>query len=165
MINSELTNIIIGEEGDLEYSKRVHICIDNSSSDTFVFDENAHIRLKYPTKENNLGYTSAFIVVGGSTLSRGLTIEGLVSTYFFRTVTQADTLMQMARWFGYRRGYELLPRVWMSDITYDRFVYLTQLDAELRSTMHMMEINNIKPSTFGIKVKKFSETSFYESDF
>lgn len=49
----------------------------------------------------------AFIVVGGNTLSRGLTLEGLTTTYFLRTTNQADTLMQMGRWFGYRKGYEL----------------------------------------------------------
>ena len=48
----------------------------------------------------------AFIIIGGNTLSRGLTLEGLVSTYFFRKGRQADSLMQMGRWFGYRKGYD-----------------------------------------------------------
>ena len=160
LISDEMTNITINEEGELKYSKRVHLCIDNSSKETFKLDENAHVRLKYPNKDDELDYASAFIVVGGATLSRGLTIEGLVSSYFFRTVTQADTLMQMARWFGYRRGYELLPRVWMSKITQERFKFLSELDAELRGTMHTMEVNNIRPSKFGIKVKNSPKTAF-----
>lgn len=160
LIKEGLTNILIDQEGDLEYSRKVHLCIDNSSSNTFTLNENAHVRLKYPNKTDNLDYASAFIVVGGSTLSRGLTIEGLVSTYFFRTVTQADTLMQMARWFGYRRGYELLPRVWMSNITFDRFSFLTQLDAELRSTIYWMDTNALRPAEFGVKIKNSPKPSF-----
>ena len=46
------------------------------------------------------------IAVGGDVLSRGLTIEGLTVSYFYRIVGAADTLLQMARWFGYRPGYE-----------------------------------------------------------
>ena len=39
-----------------------------------------------------------------------------------------DTLMQMGRWFGYRRGYELLPRLWITEKTKEQFVFLSQLD-------------------------------------
>jgi hypothetical protein len=56
-----------------------------------------------------------WIVSGGNTISRGLTLEGLTATYFDRVRggTSVDTLTQMGRWFGYRDGYELLPRLWM----------------------------------------------------
>ena len=47
-----------------------------------------------------------YIVVGGNVLARGLTLEGLVVSFFLRTSKQYDTLMQMGRWFGYRPGYE-----------------------------------------------------------
>ncbi|MGR6999434.1 DNA mismatch endonuclease Vsr [Yinghuangia aomiensis] len=45
------------------------------------------------------------ILVGGTKLSRGFTVEGLTVTYYRRTTAQADTLMQMGRWFGFRHGY------------------------------------------------------------
>jgi hypothetical protein len=54
------------------------------------------------------------IIVGGAKLSRGYTIEGLTITYFCRNSLAADTLMQMGRWFGYRRGYEDLVRLFIS---------------------------------------------------
>ena len=56
-----------------------------------------------------------WIVIGGNRISRGLTFDGLVSSYFDRDgiSVNVDTLTQMGRWFGYRVGYELLPRVWM----------------------------------------------------
>ena len=53
------------------------------------------------------------IAVGGYSLSRGLTLEGLMVSYFLRNSMMYDTLMQMGRWFGYRPGYEDLCRVWM----------------------------------------------------
>ncbi len=55
------------------------------------------------------------IAVGGNTLSRGLTLEGLAVSYFVRSVSAYDTLLQMGRWFGFRNGYADLPRIWMTD--------------------------------------------------
>ncbi len=40
------------------------------------------------------------IAVGGYSLSRGLTLEGLMVSYFLRNSMMYDTLMQMGRWFG-----------------------------------------------------------------
>ena len=52
------------------------------------------------------------IRVGGDKLSRGLTLPGLMVSYFLRTSRMYDTLMQMGRWFGYRDGYEDLPNIY-----------------------------------------------------
>jgi hypothetical protein len=93
----------------------ITIAVDNSASE-IAREEMKVNRLAYPTREQQAVMTvvPAYIVVGGATLSRGLTIEGLVSSYFTREVKAADTLLQMGRWFGYRRGYELYPRVWLT---------------------------------------------------
>ena len=56
------------------------------------------------------GEPKTYIVVGGSILARGLTLEGLTVSYFLRTANQYDTLLQMGRWFGYRHRYEDSPR-------------------------------------------------------
>ncbi|MET9801397.1 Z1 domain-containing protein [Streptomyces sp. NPDC006368] len=53
------------------------------------------------------------ILVGGTKLSRGFTVEGLTVTYYRRTTRQADTLMQMGRWFGFRPGYRDLVRLFI----------------------------------------------------
>lgn len=53
------------------------------------------------------------IIVGGTKLSRGYTIEGLTVSYFRRTVGAQDSLLQMGRWFGYRKGYRDLPRLFI----------------------------------------------------
>lgn len=52
------------------------------------------------------------ILVGGAKLSRGYTVEGLTVSYFRRRTGGADTLMQTGRWFGFRKGYQDLVRLY-----------------------------------------------------
>jgi len=53
------------------------------------------------------------VLVGGTKLSRGFTVEGLTVSYFRRKAGQADTLMQAGRWFGFREGYRDLVRLYI----------------------------------------------------
>ncbi|WP_043456915.1 Z1 domain-containing protein [Gordonia polyisoprenivorans] len=53
------------------------------------------------------------VLVGGTKLSRGFTVEGLTVSYYTRRTAAADTLMQMGRWFGYRLGYRDLVRLYI----------------------------------------------------
>lgn len=53
------------------------------------------------------------ILVGGTKLSRGYTVEGLTVSYYRRGTQAADTLMQMGRWFGFRKGYRDLVRLFI----------------------------------------------------
>ena len=53
------------------------------------------------------------ILVGGAKLSRGYTVEGLTTSYYRRRAGASDTLMQMGRWFGFRRGYRDLVRLFI----------------------------------------------------
>ena len=146
-------NIKLSEEGTFQYSKGIHICVDDSKNKG-VRDDGTHMRLVYPGKSANLDFASAFIVIGGATLSRGLTIEGLVSTYFLRSTKQGDTLMQMGRWFGYRRGYELLQRIWLTDNALNQFKFLADMDSELRAYISQMEMFDKSPSDYAVVIKQ-----------
>ncbi|MFC9232778.1 Z1 domain-containing protein [Streptomyces decoyicus] len=53
------------------------------------------------------------ILIGGQKLSRGFTVEGLTVTYYRRRAGNASTLMQMGRWFGFRKGYQDLVRLYI----------------------------------------------------
>lgn len=159
LLGVEVTNIPLDEEDELVYHEGIHMCIDNCKNNG-VNDDGMIVRLAYPTSENMPDIAPAFIVIGGATLSRGLTIEGLVSTFFLRSVGQADTLMQMGRWFGYRRGYELLPRLWITSKTNDQFKFLASLDQELRDEIHEMEALGKNPAQYGPKVKNTPKASF-----
>jgi hypothetical protein len=93
------------------------------------------------------------IAVGGNTLSRGLTLEGLVVSYFVRSTSAYDTLLQMGRWFGYRRGYADLPRVWMTDEVYRWFRHLAVVEAEIRRDVRRYEEENLTPLDFAVRIR------------
>lgn len=161
-LSENISSIYLDEEGDMNYSRHVHLCIDNCKNNG-VDAEGNHFRLAYPDPagEKYPDFSTAFIVVGGNTLSRGLTLEGLVSTYFFRTVKQADTLMQMGRWFGYRKHYEILPRIWMTADTEEKFTFLADVDAELRQKLfEMTEVAGMTPKDYQLAIKTSPKTSW-----
>lgn len=129
----------------------IHLCIDNNTQGQ---------RLIYP--ESDRRPATAFIVVGGQTLSRGLTIEGLTSTFFLRSSLTADTLMQMGRWFGYREGYELLPRIWMSDKAQQQFEFLSDMDQELRDEIKRMAETGVNFAEVGPKIMNSPKASLIQ---
>ncbi|MBI2005192.1 MAG: hypothetical protein HYS80_00315 [Candidatus Aenigmarchaeota archaeon] len=58
------------------------------------------------------------IVIGGNILGRGLTIQDLTVSYMARRArgnTNADTMEQRARWFGYKRDYLDLCRIFIPE--------------------------------------------------
>ena len=153
LISQKVQHIKLSESGDLEYQRGLHLVIDNCAKNG-VTNDNEYVRLAYPDPDM-VPYPSpapAFIIVGGSTLSRGLTIEGLVSTFFLRASCQADTLMQMGRWFGYRRNYELMPRIWMTSDTIDKFRFLSDLEVDLRDDLKKYMIAEVSPMEYGPRI-------------
>ena len=167
-IDSEIYNLLFGqqrcshikldEDKELQYHTGIHLCVDNCTNNKVHGD--SFVRLAYPDKDHMPDQAPAFIVVGGATLSRGLTLEGLISTYFLRTVGQADTLMQMGRWFGYRKNYELIPRVWLTERTRKQFEFLSEMDELLREDIHTMEVMGKSPSEYGPKIMNTPTLSF-----
>ncbi|MGW4398357.1 Z1 domain-containing protein [Amycolatopsis nivea] len=61
------------------------------------------------------------ILVGGNKLARGFTVEGLTVSYYVRAAQNADSLMQMGRWFGFRKGYQDLVRLFITERLRDAF--------------------------------------------
>ncbi len=163
---ADVGNIEIAGDGEPSYSTGINICIDNCYADKDA-PENTKMRVLYPCKESlkNMKQAPVFIVIGGNTLARGLTIEGLTCTYFTRNSGQADTLMQMARWFGYRRGFELLQRIWLTEEVRAKFRALTKVEMNLKEEIKRFEVDQIRPDQLGIKVlampevKKFALSS------
>lgn len=98
------------------------------------------------------------IAVGGFSLSRGLTLEGLMTSYFLRSSMMYDTLMQMGRWFGYRPGYEDLCRVWMPEEAEGWYAHIADAIEELREELRVMQAANATPEQFGLKVRSHPDT-------
>jgi hypothetical protein len=93
------------------------------------------------------------IAVGGYSLSRGLTLEGLMVSYFLRSSRMYDTLMQMGRWFGYRTGYQDLCRVWMPEEAAGWYEHISDAIEQLRHEVRTMESYGARPVDFGLKVR------------
>lgn len=151
---SDIQNIAMGEDKSPVYHENgIHLCIDNCKANK-VAEEGTYLRVIYPTAEqlNSMSKAPVFIVMGGNTLSRGLTIDGLICTYFARSSNQVDTLMQMARWFGYRSEYELLQRIWMPSDVRKKFELMEEIDEKLKTEFEDFMEKGRSPAQFGPKI-------------
>ena len=149
-----IENILFDENRDLTYNENaIHLCVDNCSANR-IAEDGVQMRIVYPSSAQlaEMKKAPVFIVMGGSTLARGLTVEGLTCTYFGRDTNQADTLMQMARWFGYRKGYELLQRIWMPESVQRKFDLLEKIDEKLKREFEDFMIKGKSPSQFGPRI-------------
>jgi hypothetical protein len=93
------------------------------------------------------------IAIGGYSLSRGLTLEGLCVSYFYRNSKMYDTLMQMGRWFGYRDSYADICQIWMAEEAIDWYNYISVASDELRREVRRMKDANLTPRDFGLSVR------------
>lgn len=93
------------------------------------------------------------VVVGGNRLSRGLTLEGLLVSFYVRRAEYFDTLMQMGRWFGYREDYVDLTRIWTTEELSGWFRDLALAEEELRREIARYERENLTPIDFGPRIR------------
>ena len=121
-----------------EVLKGVEVAVENGSSDD---------RIEYE------GEARTYVVVGGSILARGLTLEGLMVSYFLRSSTQYDTLLQMGRWFGYRAGYEDLPRIWTTEELKLKFRALAGVEDEIRSDIAQYRLQDLTPMEAAVRIR------------
>lgn len=106
-------------------------------------------RLDYDNYENGLNV----LAIGGYSLSRGFTLEGLTVSYLIRNTAMADTLLQMGRWFGYRDQYSDLCKLYIPDASFEWYAFIAQSIEELRSEFSIMEQGGLTPAEFGLKVR------------
>lgn len=117
-------------------------------------------RIEFPVEngasDDRIDYTGeprTYIVVGGSILARGLTLEGLSVSYFLRATNQYDTLLQMGRWFGYRPGYEDLPRIWMPEHLRLSFQALATVEQEIRDEIEQYRRQELTPMDIAVRIR------------
>jgi hypothetical protein len=116
---------------------------------------NASKNLNYDEYEND---GLRIIAVGGYSLSRGLTLEGLSQSYFYRNSKMYDTLMQMGRWFGYRPSYEDLCQLWINPDATEWYSYISEASDELKSQIRRMQSEQRTPADFGLCVRSDNAT-------
>jgi hypothetical protein len=122
-----------------EIANAVEVITDNSRSIERLHFDDANPRI--------------IVAVGGNTLSRGLTLEGLAVSFFVRTASAYDTLLQMGRWFGYRNGYADLTRIWMTDEMRAWFHHLATVEQEIRYDIERLEVEHLTPEQFGVRIR------------
>lgn len=92
----------------------------------------SHIVNADGTDEIDWGASPAHILIGGNKLSRGFTVEGLTVTFVARKPSaQADTMLQRARFYGYRIGLGGLMHVFASRATFDTWKQAALLEKQL----------------------------------
>lgn len=120
----------------------IKVVNSSKSSEKLIYPENEAIRV---------------IAIGGLALSRGLTLEGLIVSYFYRNTCTYDVLMQMGRWFGYRRNYDDLFRIWTSEDSASWYAEIADATTQLKKDMNDMRRLEMKPRQFGIRVRDDSD--------
>ena len=106
-----------------------------------VFGELNHVVVngtKDAEKKIDWKATPYWILVGGAKLDRGYTVEGLCVTYMPRplgTSPAADTLQQRARFFGYKRAYLGLCRVFVQKNVSEAFAEYVEHEEFVREAL------------------------------
>lgn len=119
---------------------------------TYLINSKSEDTLDYKRHEES-GESLTVIAVGGLSLSRGLTLEGLMVSYMYRNTRMYDTLMQMGRWFGYRNSFEDICRVWLPDESQGWYSHIAEAIDELRQQIKQMQRDRLTPRDFGLYVR------------
>jgi hypothetical protein len=100
---------------------------------TMVLEVNARPKTPQPDWKDSY----AWILVGGQAMDRGFTVEGLTVTYMPRDmgVGNADTIEQRARFFGYKRRYLGLCRVFLEVSVRDAFRHYVEHERDIRTRL------------------------------
>jgi len=93
------------------------------------------------------------ILIGGNLLSRGLTMPNLLTSYFMRRPEQADTMLQMARWLGYRRSVAYLMSVYSTPACHADMSSIAAAEQDIRNQIAEMRRQGKKPIDFQFVVR------------
>lgn len=100
----------------------------------------------------NYGEEGDYIIIGGDKLSRGLTLEGLSVSYYWRKSQNYDSLLQMARWFGYRNGWIDVCRIYTSSRFMRDFITVGKVLERFKLDLASMYNDNLNPRDVGQRI-------------
>ena len=124
-------------------TKRIRVIVVNGSRES---------REDTPNYKRNPSWR--IIAVGGLALSRGLTLKGLMTSYFYRNTCTYDVLMQMGRWFGYRPQYDKVCRIWITNTSANWYREIAEATDELKSELAHMNSLELTPEQFGLRIRR-----------
>jgi hypothetical protein len=93
------------------------------------------------------------VIVGGNKLSRGVTIEGLLVSYYVRAAPYYDTHLQMGRWFGYRGDYVDLTRLYSTQVLVTWFHDVATAEEDLRRQIEMYDRLKVTPRDLAPRIR------------
>ncbi len=143
----------------VSYSRYPHLDVSFESLEPFIgtFLESVQIKTINSETGQVLDYRTEpglkAVAIGGNKLSRGLTIEGLLVSYFVRSSDMYDTLMQMGRWFGFRQGYEDLTRIYTTSDLIRDFSDLAFVERQIREDIQIYEDEGLTPLQVGVRIR------------
>lgn len=105
-------------------------------------------KLDFHRAENAL----KIICVGGAILGRGYTIEGLSCSYFARNSLHYDTMLQCGRFYGYRKGYRDLVRVYTTQEIDNDLQESAKALFSLSNQLEAMAKEKSTPEQFGLYI-------------
>lgn len=146
---------------NLEYDGKCEFSWEKVFSNLFGVALRIKTALIHGKSKENLGYDSGnecVIAIGGNRLSRGLTLDGLVVSYFNRNSRAYDTLMQMSRWFGHRTGYQDICRIWMTAESAGWCRFIADSTNDLIVDLIRMQRRGATPREFGLKIRAHPDT-------
>ena len=114
-------------------------------SDTAVQELNTRSQNRIPSIDWKGEYS--WILVGGIGLDRGFTVEGLTVSYMPRSigVGNADNIQQRARFFGYKKEYIGLCRIYLTAENIDAFAdYVTHEESVRKSLSRVRNGKQLK---------------------
>ena len=107
--------------------------------------------LKYQEKDK------VYIVIGGNILARGLTLEGLLVSFFTRESKgkhQYDSLLQMQRWCGFRQDYLKYTKIYTTERLKGDLTVLCDIEKEFRKDIEeIFNEQGASPSIVMPKIK------------
>lgn len=103
--------------------------------ETAVVELNTREKNRIPSIDWKGEYS--WILVGGIGLDRGFTVEGLTVSYMPRStgVGNADNIQQRARFFGYKKGYLGLCRIYLTPGNIDAFTDYVKHEESIRGSI------------------------------
>ena len=145
------------QQGLYEESKKIIVVVINSRNGQMnnIDPSGKKKRFDYDDKKDE---GARVIAIGGMVLSRGLTLEGLMTSYYSRNAGAYDTLLQMCRWFGYRPQYMDLCRIYLTQVSIDQFDAVLTATEDLKSQFSEMRLRDKKPIDFGLMIKECPDT-------
>lgn len=94
---------------------------------------------------SKLEFSDFYILIGADLIDRGITIPNLLVTYMSRETKgagQIDTLLQRARWFGYREDIIRFCRVYLTEKLKDQYYGILQLEDEMWDWIEYISSND-----------------------